>query len=323
MDDMVISASIVDAVIKSSYNAGYEPDENQPILNISPEFMQALLNTQGISDLTKRYLLSKKDRLRVKSKALYAIKVADDNMDVSEWFPRMTYSAFQARDTECSFFIYDPKKDMRMGARGYDSWISRSNKKIDMTAIVPSNFCLNISKTQWGLAFDGLTTQYELDGVGIRHTKGVCICLTFYTTRKLTEGFLLYERGQESGNTRGLSITSEGLKNWGVNNNDNFKFIKMNALRKSVTVFIDYPGNNENRMGRFYINRTQKGEFEVLKDSGVFTHNCFVGAKQSDNTANYFSGAIVSMDIFYHEKPTHVPTHLVNLLLNKHITHAV
>ena len=105
-----------------------------------------MLNAKDITDQDKRFLLSIKDKLRFKNGEVCLIKDDSEIMDFSQWFPLKTYSYFQKEAEEGSFFLSDPNKNMKIGQGSvFVSWISLSNRKIDMTSISGSKFCENIT----------------------------------------------------------------------------------------------------------------------------------------------------------------------------------
>ena len=324
---MELPSRIIEIIVKINSSSAYRPDENKAILNITPKFLNYIVNVNGLSDETKRYLFSISDKLRKRSKDTFSIHINDEgtSLDVTEWFPRTTFNAYQKQISECSFFILDKDTDLNIGVGGYVSWLSRADKKINMTSIVPAKYCLNINKSRWGLDFsDPFNALYELNGIGIRNSVGVCICISFYPPDKIeNEQFILYEKGESSGNIRGISIVSSGIKLWGVNNDLNHEFINIELTgekRTCVTLFIEYPGLDENQQGRYFLNRETKANFFSFKDSGIFDENCYIGGKLNDrsNSSNFFQGALISLDIFY-KNNIKVPIHLINLIINNHI----
>ena len=322
MEDFIISGKIISVIIQASFqNSEYHPEENLALLNVSKPFIQEMLNASDISDKDKRFLLSIKDKLRLKSNEAYMIKTDSENMDFSQWFPEKTYSYFQKEAEQCSFFITNPNDDLKIGqGSNYVSWVSLSNLKIDMTSVHPSKRCENITVNKWGLSFDG-TNLYQIEGIGIRAEGSVCICMTFYVrdVKSQEEKFILYERDDETGNTRGVSIFKKNLRIWGVNTIE--KYCSISEVSKDVwtTVFIEYPALGESNPGRYFIGKSKSGEFNIPDFEGIEDMHIYVGGGTPELESSRFNGVLASLDIFYRNKNVKLPKHLIDLIINKHI----
>jgi hypothetical protein len=319
MGDFIITGKIVSGIIETTFkNVEYQPEENMAILNISTPFIHQMLNTKDISDDDKRFLLSIKDKLRLKSVYEASGNNESEDMDFSLWFPLKTYLSFQKEVEQCSFFIKDPNDDMKIGEGGYYvSWISRSNRKIDMTSLKPSKVCENITIDKWGLTFNG-SNLYQINGIGIRNDDGVCICVSFCTRDLDSETFIIYEGDDDTLDIRGISIFKDELRIWGVNNRKNYISIAEIAKNKYITLFIEYPALGENNPGRYFIDNSKEGTFNVRDFEGISSMDIHVGGRPGFKSGQ-FNGVIASLDIFYRKKSLRVPTHLINLILDRHM----
>ena len=115
MGDFIITGKIVSTIIQTSFQSlDYQPEENLALLNVSTQFMQQMINARDITDQDKRFLLSVKDKLRFKNGEVCLIKDDSDIMDFSQWFPLKTYWFFKKEAEECSFFVSDLSKNMKI-----------------------------------------------------------------------------------------------------------------------------------------------------------------------------------------------------------------
>ena len=153
----------------------------------------------------------------------------------------------------------------------------------------------------------------------MRNEDSVCICTTFYTrSTESEETFLLYEYDEETRNTRGISLFKDEVRIWGVKDVKSYLSIKGVLKDRYMTVFIEYPALGEINLGRYFINKSKSGTFNIPDFDGISSMHMYVGGRPGLKSS-LFNGVIASLDIFYNKKDLKLPKHLINLILDQHI----
>ncbi len=316
-----ITGYIINCSFPKTDDVVYQPDEAIPLLWASNMLISQLLNTPNLKDGEKRVLLSVQLRIREKngSQSIECgnCKGSDDYFDPAQWFPDKTYLAFQKEIEEASFLIADTQRDLDVGKGGYYVlWESRSDKKINAISVVPTKICVNISAERWALKFHS-GTLYKIDGIGLRDSVGVCICLTFRIDSEDREQYILSDYDPDERDCRGVSSKNNTIRIWGVNNSDGYLTIDLpNIGQRWWTIFIEWTGADENHSGRFSINDSINGTFPTKPLLGLMGMTTYLGGKYGSDIG-HFNGAFASLDIFRKKAPQKIPSHLIKLIIQK------
>ena len=316
MDFEFTSGMVTDLIQNSFGYQQFEPNSNIALFNGSETFIHMILNTPSIKPSDKSFLLSICGKLRTGSFTQIHFKQVDKNLDVSEWFPDKTFIAFQKEISEGSYYIHDQTKDLDVGIGGaYVKWKSKSNKNIDIIAVVASKICENISVNKWALKFDD-NTLYKIEGISLRKKVTVCMCITFRYEQKHGEQDIIFDRRFRAGDScRGLSISDRNLRIWGANNPLKYHSILMKEKVNWITAYIEWP-EKDSTPGRYIIYNNESGEFTATTFEESKRDIIYIGC--GDPVRAGLKGSIASLNIFY--KPSsviQVPKHLIDLVMKK------
>ncbi len=319
MADFEFTSEMVTDLIQANFSYfQFEPNSNIALFNASKAFIQMAVNTPNIKVSNRNFLLSIFGKVRSESSTHIHFNEVDNNLDVSEWFPDKTFTAFQKEISEGSYYIHDQSEDLDVGVGGvYVTWKSKSDKNIDIEAVVGSRYCENISVRKWALKFE-THTLYKIEGISLRKKATVCMCITFRYEHTDGEQDIIFDRRSRAGDScRGISISDRHLRIWGSNNLLKYHSILLKQNINWITAYIEWP-EKDSTPGRYIIYNNVSGEYSAAAFEESKKDVIYIGC--GDPVRGGLKGSIASLDIFY--KPSavlQVPKHLIDLVMTKSV----
>ena len=208
-------------------------------------------------------------------------KDGKDGFDVCKWLSKFTLKQFRIDEEETCLLITDPDVDLKRSDRGkYIQWISRSIMKKNATAVKASTSCRKIKEGSWGLNFPGI---YRIDGIVLSTNDCIFTCITFQIKQeKKVEQFIFCDFDDEFKSKRGISVTNDAIRIYGVENEDNFISIPFSVSEDVwTTVLVEYLPTKYGRMGSCMINSKQNRKSFICNKLGTFEPGCtYIGGRK-------------------------------------------
>ena len=235
----------------------------------------------------------------------------NDGFDISKWLPEFTLKQFRMDEELTCLLITDPENDLELKNGNYMRWIARSKTKKDAIAIQPSKSCKKIKEGVWGLNFPAL---YKIEDVYLTADNCVLISITFQIEQKKDEQFIINDSdGEEGGNFRGISVTNDAIRIYGVDNKSNYISIPYSISKDSwTTILVEYLSEQYQRQGSYIINKGKKGTFTCNELPMVSADVSYIGGLQNRQHP-MLTGSISAIDCF--EKEEKAPDRIKDMIM--------